>query len=714
MTQTTSTNDTTTTTGVRRLDKEHRRELVEGSGLTDATIAAAGIYSEFNKSDLAALLNRKGADRSWLPAMVFPYYDASGTVVLQRIKPANPSKDARSGKPKKYLQPSGGAVRAYIPPQVHAQLADAACKDVVITEGEKKTLAVVQAGYACIGLSGVDCWHTKRTVSLIPDLVRIDWKGRQVFIAFDSDAATNDNVTRNERELAAALGRHGAVVKIVRIPPAENGDKQGADDFLVALGAQAFTKLLTRATAPEKPRQSVEKQSAKESDPGVDAFLVFEGLKKRGEPGLRFWRGDWWRWGGGCYWQVPDDEFRATVIKKLDEWLSDIRTNFVASVLDHLRGLAHLDGRKEPPAWISYDNNSVIRWDPADCLVTKSRIVHVPSLIEGKDVFDYPATPAFFATTAADFNLDRDAPEPVAWLRFLNELWGDDPQSIKALQEWFGLLLMSDTSFQKLLLLVGPPRSGKGTIGRILTALVGKGNVAAPTMNSLTTNFGLSPLVGKSVAIISDARLSGRTDQAIVVERILSITGEDMQTIDRKYRSPITCKLPTRFVVLTNELPRLNDASGAIVSRMILLQTRQSWLGKEDRKLESKLVAELPGIMLWAVAGWQRLRQQERLTQPDDGYESLAELKDLASPVAAFLRDCCDVGPGLTTEKASLFTAWKHWCERNGREKIVSSAASFARDLLAANSSIRSRRVGPRGERTHVYEGVAVRPEFAR
>ena len=58
-----------------------------------------------------------------------------------------------------------------------------------------------------------------------------------------------------------------------------------------------------------------------------------------------------------------------------------------------------------------------------------------------------------------------------------------------------------------MLLLIGPTRSGKGTIARMLTALIGSGHVAGPTLASLGTNFGLSPLLGKPLAIISDARL---------------------------------------------------------------------------------------------------------------------------------------------------------------------------------------------------------------
>ena len=92
----------------------------------------------------------------------------------------------------------------------------------------------------------------------------------------------------------------------------------------------------------------------------------------------------------------------------------------------------------------------------------------------------------------------------------------------------------------------------------LLAALVGKGNAAGPTLASLGTNFGLAPLLGKPLALVSDARLGG-SDVHQIVERLLSISGEDMLTIDRKYREPWTGKLPSRFLILSNELPRFGD-----------------------------------------------------------------------------------------------------------------------------------------------------------
>ena len=136
--------------------------------------------------------------------------------------------------------------------------------------------------------------------------------------------------------------------------------------------------------------------------------------------------------------------------------------------------------------------------------------------------------------------------------------------------------------------MIGPTRGGKGAIARVLTTLVGRPNVAGPTLNSLGGEFGLAPLIGKPLAIISDARFVGK-DSSTVIERLLSISGEDTLTVNRKYRDQWTGKLPSRLHIISNELPKLGDASTAIVGRILLLLITRSWLGKEDLELEREL-----------------------------------------------------------------------------------------------------------------------------
>jgi putative DNA primase/helicase len=292
-----------------------------------------------------------------------------------------------------------------------------------------------------------------------------------------------------------------------------------------------------------------------------------------------------------------------------------------------------------------------------------------------------PHSPLFFNQTAVPFPYDPDAPSPEHWLKFLGELWPGS-EEIKALGEWFGYVISGRLDQHKILLIIGPTRGGKGVIARILTALIGKDNVAGPTLNSLSGEFGLAPLIGKSLAIISDARFGGR-DGSVVVERLLSISGEDTLTVNRKYRDQWTGKLPCRLHIISNELPRLDDASAAVIGRLVLLQLTASWLGREDKTLEKKLSGELSGVLNWSLAGLQRLAANgNAFTALPSADHAVEQMRDLASPVAAFVREDCVVGRDYEIKVTVLYAAFKAWADVNGQLK--KSKTVFGRDLAAA------------------------------
>jgi hypothetical protein len=77
-----------------------------------------------------------------------------------------------------------------------------------------------------------------------------------------------------------------------------------------------------------------------------------------------------------------------------------------------------------------------------------------------------------------------------------------------------------------------------------------------------------------------------------------------------------------------------------------VLTLAQSFYGREDHELTGRLLRELPGIMNWAIEGWERLYARGRFVQPASAEEAIEELEDLGSPVGAFLRQRCEVGPG--------------------------------------------------------------------
>jgi putative DNA primase/helicase len=188
-------------------------------------------------------------------------------------------------------------------------------------------------------------------------------------------------------------------------------------------------------------------------------------------------------------------------------------------------------------------------------------------------------------------------------------------------------------------------------------------------------------LIGKPLAIICDARFAGK-DQSVVVERLLRISGEDALTVNRKYREQWTGKLPSRLHVLSNELPKLGDASTAIVGRIVLLLLSHSWLGREDHELEPAFRAQLSGILNWALDGLHRLTLSNNFTRIASADEAIVAMRDLASPVAAFVRDRCAIGPDQEVGVDALYAAYRSWAEDNGH--IKSAKHTFGRDLRAA------------------------------
>lgn len=368
----------------------------------------------------------------------------------------------------------------------------------------------------------------------------------------------------------------------------------------------------------------------------------------------------------------------------------------VAQVFDGLVNLAHVPGQVDPPAWVG---KGLAPWSGP---VVACR----NGLLELGTRHLHSHNSWWFNQTSVPFDYDPDAEPPARWLAFLESLWPDDPEATAALQEWLGYIVSGRGELHKILLLVGPPRSGKGTIGRVLELLVGEGNTTSPTLAQLGTNFGPAQLIGKPLALVGDARLSGRADTSPVVERLLSISGGDVQTIDRKYRDTWTGHLPTRFVILSNELPRLGDASAAIASRFLTLTLERSWRGREDVTLGRALEAELPGILNWSLDGLDRLLARGAFVEPQSSLDAMQALYELSSPTAAFLAECCEPGGEVPVREA--YARWQQWAMTNGHPP--GSVGTFARNLRAVVPGLRTANRGTDPHRVRTLVGLHLTP----
>lgn len=366
----------------------------------------------------------------------------------------------------------------------------------------------------------------------------------------------------------------------------------------------------------------------------------------------------------------------------------------VNGTLDAMRAKCHLE-QARPPMWL----DGAVGPDPKEVVSLKNGLFHIPSQTL------LPHTAGFFTLNTLPFEWDPMADAPT-WRKFLDDVWGEDQESIDTLQEMLGYLIAADTSMQKIFMLIGPKRSGKGTIGRVINALLGAENITGPTLSSLTQQFGLQPLIGKLVAMVADARAPGK-DHQLIVERLLMMSGEDLITVDRKNLDAWVGNLTARVVIMTNEALQLGDASGALVGRLVVLAMKNSFYGREDRTLTSKLLAELPGIFNWALEGRARLYARGHFVQPAAGVEMVEEMQDLNSPMSEFLERCCERSPDAHEDQSLVYEAWRRWCLKN--ERRPGTKALFSKQLYAAAPWVSLLRPRVDGEQVRAYAGVRLK-----
>ena len=166
----------------------------------------------------------------------------------------------------------------------------------------------------------------------------------------------------------------------------------------------------------------------------------------------------------------------------------------------------------------------------------------------------------------------------------------------------------------------------------------------------------------------------------------------------------------TRVMILTNELPSLNDGSGALAGRFIVLVLTKSFFSEEDPALTNKLTSELSGILNWAIDGYRQLRDRGHFIQPASSQEAISDIEMLAAPVKAFIRDQCEVGSGFTVSGNELWGRWKNWCDWEGR-RDAGTKAWFFRNLRSALPGLKMTR--PRDNNSQqvvTYVGIQLRP----
>ena len=293
------------------------------------------------------------------------------------------------------------------------------------------------------------------------------------------------------------------------------------------------------------------------------------------------------------------------------------------------------------------------------------------------------------------------------WLKFVDEVFNGDPAMVAFVKRALGYSLTGSTSEQVLFLLYGFGANGKSVLLNVLMRLLGDYSHNLPfsafeKQERSSGGFDIAGLAGRRVATSAETNEGTRLNEA----RVKALTGGDAISAAFKYKDYSSFKPVAKFWLAVNHLPVIDDDSEGMWRRIRIVPFRQEFRGPDrDPDLEQKLLAELPGILRWAIDGCLEY-QKGGLGAPDEVMLATLAYRQDSDPLASFISACCDLGAGLMSRPTEMADAYQEWAKKHQLEQ----ADKLGRRQFA--DRMRRRFDGPRepGTGQRLYHGIAIRP----
>jgi putative DNA primase/helicase len=671
----------------QRCLKPHHLELLRASGIADDVIWERGYRSTDGGAELLELGFSR--DQARLNGLLIPIYSPLGGDPLWQLRPDEPRREVKGDKVKirKYELAPFSENRLDAHPRVQPHLKDVSVP-LWITEGVKKADSLISAGECAIALIGV--WNFKGksrdplangSSVLLADFDAIAFKGRTVYIAFDSDVMGKAPVQQALARLTAILRQRGAHVWHVYLPDKPNGAKQGVDDFLAAGGTIAQLKGLARRPEegpPHTPRPEEASTSlSTEAEITLDreftdrnnALILLQSLK-----GKAIWVPQWgWLLWDCKRWARDHGGSRILALARellprhyLDLAVEELTPTERVQLCDYARrahSLRHL--------------SAALELAKGDLIADPKDFDQDPWLLNcSNGVLDLrtgelrPHSPELRLTKFCPVAYDPNAQAPT-WERFLREIFLDDDELIRYVQRACGYSITGDVREDKLFICWGTGANGKSTflqtLRRVLgdyagaiapAAIVHKGKDSHPTA--------VADLYGLRFAIAVETE----EDQRLAEAQVKALTGRDSIKARFMHRDYFEFEPRAKIWLATNHRPLIRDTSPAIWRRIALIPFKAFFPPeRQDKTLGDRLWEEREGILAWLVQGclaWQ----QQGLGECGAVAEATENYKSEMDALQDWLQERCVPDPKAITPFKELYDNYLAWCSETDQEPL--------------------------------------------
>ena len=250
-----------------------------------------------------------------------------------------------------------------------------------------------------------------------------------------------------------------------------------------------------------------------------------------------------------------------------------------------------------------------------------------------------------------------------------------DREQESLLEEYAGACLLGFAhKYEKVLFMKGVGRAGKGTIMKVIEALVPRQAISALSPDVWSREYYLADLAGKRLNVVGELSDEVPIDSAAFKR----VTGRDELTGRHPTHRPFKFRSTSGHIFNANNFVFTKDHTDPFYARWIMMEFRNSMIGREgeiDPNLAEKIVeVELPGVCARFLQGAKRLVSRGHFVLTAPHYKLMMEWRHRSSTLMEFLndRDVCILGeyPHHELGRPAFYAAYSEWCRTSNRKPL--------------------------------------------
>lgn len=313
--------------------------------------------------------------------------------------------------------------------------------------------------------------------------------------------------------------------------------------------------------------------------------------------------------------------------------------------------------------------------------------------------------PRDFITRRLGADYDAGATCPL-WRRLLGEWFNDDQAMIEYIARAVGYTLTGDTREQKLFLCHGAGANGKSVFLTTLSRLMGE---YAASRSFSTFDADERNRVGDDLAGLKGARLvtviETDEDRRLNEARVKSLTGQDTISCRFLFGEYFNFRPEFKLWIAVNHRPTVRGTDRGIWRRLQLIPFLQSFEGREDKQLDAKLRAELPGVLNWALDGL-RDWTANGLNPPATVRDATEQYRADSDLLGQWLAACTARGKLMETKAGDAYKNYVAWAKETSTRPISFTSFGNAISERGIGKEIRGGKV--------FYAGIGLLSETAK